>query len=399
MRRETMADNRMRLFHPIAHISACAAGDRCGYSALVSLSPQKRTILFGCVDRSESKATLICAELHAVRDVIKCLAENNIQNATIKVDMPKVIDALTGNDDIDGCLMLVREIIVLATGKEISYTTEETNKDSLTYEMARRAVGAFSYKNDYKWRPECGKYISGLYEFCIKEFYSRKIHEDWEYIHLAYMRNQYHGITRYIPLPLGAKKTIDFWSHDKEKQDVAAMYYLCGMTTYTACRCAAIALEYPDDEKLFEQLRTKIRVLAMQRNHKNRTTKLNDQDIALVTGRVAYGYYQGNYPLRSLSEAVLDEYLTVLAENEDVQKEQNTDIPKKKQIYVAGVGEPKKQPKNRCAVCGAETADICTCSDMDIVNILRRKKIRNMFCSAKCFAKAAGLINHVKQAG
>lgn len=399
--RESIMESRInpkfrdREFNVIIHVSAFIAGDICGYGACVSIAPAKRKIIYGTVDKTQSKAVAIYAELTAIDKAIDVLIENNVRSARFKVSMKKTIDALTGIDVQDSCLMLVRQIIVKTEDRDYTYGTEETSTTSASYQTARRAAGSFDYKNDYKWRPECSEKISGLYQFCIQEFYTRKQHEDWEYLHLAYMQDQYHGPRHGLSLPLGARKTVDLWSSDKEKQDIAAMFYHCGMNATTACKCAGCMIKFPTEEDMRRELRMKIKVLVNRCNHEMKKAKLGDTDIELATDRVLDRYYEGHYPLRTLEEGVLDVFLETIDEIEAIKSQgerQRPEGPKRKQVYIAGKRMTRSVTR-KCAFCGKDIDSLWECKDLDIANILKRQGLANAYCSMECFAMAAKLMN------
>ena len=204
-----MANNNQqsREYKVLAHISAVPNGDKCGYSAYISLSPLKRKILSGRVSKGDAPAFAVYGELIAVRETVEFLAEAGINSATIKLNREKAIDALTGNAAVAGCETLAKEILGIIGDRDYVFSTEPESKTGTTYIMAKRALGQFDYKGGYKWRPECDGNVTDIVRFTVQEFYTRKTHEKWEYANLGYMCNSLNWGKATIGLPIAVKKT------------------------------------------------------------------------------------------------------------------------------------------------------------------------------------------------
>jgi len=378
-----------REFIPLAHISAATNGEKCGYGAVVSLSATKRQIICGVVGKEDSKAYAVYAELKAVLDIVNLYIDNGIISARIKLDREKAMLAMAEKETKDGCSGIVKEIAKVIGGRDYTFALEEENKESLSYTMAKRAVGLFSYKNGYKWNPACEEYTSPLFQFCIKEFYTRKTHEQNEYLNFAKLLEQYTGPKHNVSLPISARGEISLWSSKPENQDIAAMFYKCGLDVKTACKCANIKIKY-DSNDLDDELYRQIKILVLEKNRDSRDVSISNEELDIVINRVEIGYYAGNYPLRTLKEAVLDAYLEAISERNSTKTAglQGGKAQSKK-VIVASKGKVLSEPVKKCAVCGNELKAPYICEDKDIVNILFRRGYTNSFCSAECFAKAA----------
>ncbi len=375
-----------REFIVLSHISAAVNREICGYGAVVSLSQSKRVVIHGTVNKSDATAYAVYAELAAVLDVIDIFIKNNIKNAQIKLSREKAMNAMTGKEIIDGCSDIVRKIIDSIGDNNYSFALEEENKESMSYIMAERAAGLFRFKNGYKWRPDCAKVTSELFQFCVKEYYTRKNHESYEYLNFAELLNQYTGPRHNIAVPLNVQKEISLRSSRPEYQDTAAMFYKCGFDPKTACLFAG-RLSGKDKDTVHNELHDQIKIMILEQDRKNRSRKMSKYEIQMVINRIAVGYYQGNYPLRTLKEAVLDAYLEILSKYDNTKESE----PVKKKIIYAINGKSPQDISKKCSMCGKKIQAICSCKNQDIANILFGQGYANHFCSVECFAKAAGL--------
>lgn len=307
-----MSEKQKKEFHTVVHTSTFRNGNVSGYGAVISITRIDRKVVFGCVTKEEAPAHEICAELHAIEDAVDYLLSRKINEARFVTKNEKTIDALTGKVTLENCVAIPQHIIRKIGDLEYTFIHENEDKPGTAATMAKRAAGFFNFKNGYKWDTEREEIVSDTLAFVIKEFYTRKSHEPYEYLNIACMYDHYTGPKEKIALPLSVRRTVDTWSANSRKQDVAAVFWKCGMLPADACKCASLFCKYPTKEERDAAFREAVKELTRERDHRNRGFKPSQKGIDEVVESITAEYHNGAYRLQTLEEAVSAKYLDVL---------------------------------------------------------------------------------------